>query len=234
MRTSDLISRETVEHYFPHLSRSHIPSTATAFCLGSPNLCSSDFLPQPQCYPDFSLSFLCIPLLSIYPYWIAVPASLFRHCILPFPPVLNSFCLISSQFVHSSQYWPLWPVSATLHSWPKLLFTLSQSLWPNGKHRSPPAHKGFRLLGLCFRDEYSQCKHNLCFWAKFLNHGTTYKLRKSCRLQLGQLWVDFHRSGKRRISSTKVGLYQISKYALKNWQGNIYITGQHFLLIQAN
>lgn len=121
-----------------------IPSTPIAFCLGSPNLCSSDFLPQPQCYPDLSLSFLCIPLLSIYPYQIAVPASLFRHCVLPFPLVLNGFCLISSQFVHSSQYWPLWPVSATLHSWPKLLFTLSQSLWPNGKLE---VHQPIKALG---------------------------------------------------------------------------------------
>jgi len=115
-----------------------------------------------------------------------------------------------------------------------LSFLCLYALYGDGEHRSLPAHKGFRLLGLCFKDEHSQCKHNLCFRAKFLNHGTTYKPRKNCRLQLGQLLVDFHRSGKRHISSTKVALYQISKYALKNWHNNTYITGQHFLLIQAN
>lgn len=85
-----------------------IPSTSIAFCLGSPNPCSSDFLPQAQCYPDLSFSFPCIPPPSIYPYWIIVPASLFRHCILPSSP--SSQGLSSDQLPVCSQL----PVVASL------------------------------------------------------------------------------------------------------------------------
>lgn len=174
----------------------------------------------------------------MYPYWTAIPATLNQALYPSLLPWFSRAFVWSSPSLFTAPDSGLMSFSAdpkcTLHSWLKLLLKLSQSLKPNGKHRNPPSCKGFKLLRLSSAINIGSTIHNLCFRAKFLNHGTTYKSRKNCRLQLGQIWVDFHRSGKRHISSTKVALYQISKYALKNWQDNIYITGHHFLLIQAN